>query len=272
MAPPDERSHLVPKQNKKSRMNEELEEFLEPVRGDESHENNQLRQQEGNNGNDSNNRRKKGAIRRFLSNLGHIKRSSWRRQSTNESGLSTETSFTSHGEWDYDAIVNDGDGGSGGDESQGEEENSEQHQDEEVDANVSFLQFFLKTDGPPKIVFLSMLYALALGSTIGVVPAVLTDKYAVLHHGFDDDGGSMTCADYGMHDKPQACIDGSGDAQTAAAGSSFVSNTATFLTSSLIGSLSDEYGRRSEYLCTTFHFSFIIAFRPSQLSFNLFCC
>lgn len=111
----------------------------------------------------------------------------------------------------------------------------------EDDQEVSFLKFFFTSSGPPQIVLLSTLYALSFGCTVGVVPAVLKNKYAVLYHGFDG-----ICTDYSKDDKPQACLDGSSDAQTAAAAASFVSNTATFLTSSLMGSLSDQYGRRSK--------------------------
>ncbi len=105
----------------------------------------------------------------------------------------------------------------------------------------TFIQFFAKSSGPPQIVFLSTLYALAVGCTIGVVPTVLTDQYAKVYHNFDP---SDSCANYSNDQKPHACSDGASDAQTGAVSSSFVSNTMLFLTSSLVGSFSDEYGRR----------------------------
>lgn len=122
----------------------------------------------------------------------------------------------------------------------GSREAQSSQRDDEDEQNVSFLRFFFTSRGPPQIILLSMLYALAFGSTVGVVPAVLTEKYAVLYHGFDG-----ICTDYGRGDKPQACLDGSSDAQAAAAAASLVSNAATFLTSSLMGSLTDEYGRKN---------------------------
>ena len=112
---------------------------------------------------------------------------------------------------------------------------------------TSFLHFFIASAGPKQMVFLSMLYALALGSTVGVVPAVMTDQYAKIYHNFNSFGNEdnfNSCADYAKGDKPQACLDGSSDAQTFAASASFVSNMLTFFTSSLIGSISDDYGRR----------------------------
>jgi MFS family permease len=115
-------------------------------------------------------------------------------------------------------------------------------QQEEEDQHQSFLHFILRSQGPPQLVILSLLFALALGATVGVVPAVLTDQYAKLYYGFDL---YDHCSNYSTKDsKPQPCLDGSSDAQTAAAISSFISNAFTFFTSSVIGTLSDQYGRR----------------------------
>jgi hypothetical protein len=45
----------------------------------------------------------------------------------------------------------------------------------------SFIVDFISTKGPPQIIILCMLLALGFGSTIGVVPAVMSDRYARLH-------------------------------------------------------------------------------------------
>lgn len=113
---------------------------------------------------------------------------------------------------------------------------------DESNTQSSFCNFFVTSSGPPQIIFLCMIYALAIGCTIGVVPSVMIDQYAKIYHNFDH---GDSCAYYDKLNKPQACFDGSSDAQTAAVSSSFVSNTLTFLTSSLIGAISDEYGRRN---------------------------
>jgi MFS family permease len=105
----------------------------------------------------------------------------------------------------------------------------------------SFLTEFSQSRGPPQIVLLIILLALGFGSTIGVVPAVMTDRYARLNHDYSD---QTYCADYSMNDKPKACLLGSADAQNAVAFEQLISNIFTFFTSSLIGSLSDEYGRK----------------------------
>ena len=106
----------------------------------------------------------------------------------------------------------------------------------------SFLIQFVKTKGPPQITLILMLVALGLGSCIGVIPAVMTDRFARLHFGYT---GEEECSDI-LHSKPAACLDASAQAQSAVASSNFVSNLLTFLTSSLIGSLSDEYGRKGK--------------------------
>jgi hypothetical protein len=108
----------------------------------------------------------------------------------------------------------------------------------------SFLYQFAQTKGPPQITLLMMLVAIGLGSTIGVVPAVMTDRFARLNHGYD---GDLFCSDMEVSIRPAECIMGSADAQNAAAAASLASNVLTFLTSSLIGSLSDEHGRKGMF-------------------------
>jgi hypothetical protein len=107
----------------------------------------------------------------------------------------------------------------------------------------SFIAEFSKSKGPPQIVLLVMLLALGFGSTIGVVPAVMTDRYARVRHGY---GGAPSCSDYAGNpsERPQECLDGSADAQAGVAFEQLVSNLFTFFTSSLVGSLSDEHGRK----------------------------
>jgi hypothetical protein len=73
----------------------------------------------------------------------------------------------------------------------------------------------------------------------------MSDRYARLNYGYTDD---RDCSDYAMGQKPQECLDGSADAQTAVAFAEMISNGLTFLTSSLVGSLSDEYGRKGMHL------------------------
>lgn len=115
----------------------------------------------------------------------------------------------------------------------------------------SFVKQFMETKGPPQIALLMFLIAIALGSTIGVVPAVMTDRFARLNHGYGADAADAAdCSSFtdpGTTLKPEACLLGSADAQAAVSTSNLISNALTFATSSLMGSLSDEYGRRGTW-------------------------
>ena len=114
----------------------------------------------------------------------------------------------------------------------------------------SFLRTFLYTNGPPQIIVLCILFAFGFGCTIGVVPAVMTNRYAVLRHHYT----GPDCSSYSHSNsstsgedtfvKPAACYDASADAQNGVAMEEMISNTLTFLTSSYVGSISDMYGRK----------------------------
>ncbi|VEU38105.1 unnamed protein product [Pseudo-nitzschia multistriata] len=129
----------------------------------------------------------------------------------------------------------------------------------------SFLVEFSEMRGPPQIALLMALLAIGFGSTIGVTPAVMADRFARLHHGYN---GTVPCDGFASLDgdgegsnvdaddpsvplfatKPEACFLGGSDAQAAASVSNLVNNVLTFLTSSLVGSLSDELGRKGPLL------------------------
>jgi len=122
-----------------------------------------------------------------------------------------------------------------GDETQGfYEDGSGFHED------GSFISFIIKSKGPPQLIFCSFVYALSFGSIIGVVPAVMTDRYARLNHGFDGED----CSYYIGDEKPFECRQGSQDAQDLSATTSLISNMLTFFSSSLLGSLGDTRGRK----------------------------
>lgn len=138
----------------------------------------------------------------------------------------------------------------------------------------SFVMQFFDTRGPPQIALLMFLIAMAVGSTIGVVPAVMTDRFARLNHGYPMDApdcstytsiiagdvDTATSSQQQQHIKPEACLLGSADAQTAVSTANLISNVLTFATSSLMGSLSDEYGRRGTYSYAEVEFVFVVVF------------
>ena len=115
--------------------------------------------------------------------------------------------------------------------------------DDSNPTHADFLRHFIRSNGPPQIIALCLIIALALGSTIGVVPAVMEDRFARLAHGYN---GEAHCLELDKDVRPRECLLGNEDAQNSAAIASFISNTLTFATSSLMGSISDERGRRGE--------------------------
>ena len=77
----------------------------------------------------------------------------------------------------------------------------------------------------------------------------MSDRYARLNHGYQD---VRKCSSYSFDSKPEECYAGSADAQNAVAVEQLISNVFTFFTSSLMGSLSDEHGRRGVLLAGVF--------------------
>jgi hypothetical protein len=68
----------------------------------------------------------------------------------------------------------------------------------------SFIIQFARSDGPPQIVALVLLIALGFGATIGIVPAIMTDRFARLNYGYTgDDCSSFTS----LADKPAECLE-----------------------------------------------------------------
>ena len=95
--------------------------------------------------------------------------------------------------------------------------------DEETDApkllngnptsDEGFIRYFITSSGPPQIITLCLLLALALGSTVGVVPSLVEDRFARLNHGYE----GVPCLQLKMGERPQECLLGNDDAQNAAA-------------------------------------------------------
>jgi hypothetical protein len=141
-----------------------------------------------------------------------------------------------------------------------------------VPARKLFLLEFSKTNGPPQILVLMVILAFGFGSTVGVVrkrqdddcgswrqpevswlttllllfiaqvPAVMMDRFARINHGFND---SRSCGSFAF-DKPKECLAGSADSQSAAAWEQLISNLLCFFLNTLVGSISDQYGRKSK--------------------------
>jgi MFS transporter, DHA1 family, tetracycline resistance protein len=135
---------------------------------------------------------------------------------------------------------------------------------EQVDPNESIRQTHPKAAATtiPKLVLMAFFLAMSMGSTIGIVPNIMTQRFATLKYGYglnDDDGDSavVACHDNNntttttstlrlsnSNDNHIICMAASKDAQTAAAISELIANTLTLYFSSWVGSTSDVYGRR----------------------------
>jgi hypothetical protein len=127
----------------------------------------------------------------------------------------------------------------------------QEHESSSSSSSSFLLQYLLHQPAPRQILILLLLLALAFGSIVGVVPAIVTDRYARLNHGYQNPQPCWKATSPTFI--PPECLAGSGDAQNVAAWENFVSNGLTFITSSVIGSISDERGRRGKRIlnCST---------------------
>lgn len=106
---------------------------------------------------------------------------------------------------------------------------------------MDFFRVFFTSKGAPQVLILSFLLSVGVGTTIGVVPDVLSDTYARIHHAYD---GSSHCSDFDRSHKPPPCQQGADDAQAAVALFTFLQNILTLISNTTIGSVSDARGRR----------------------------
>ncbi|VEU33343.1 unnamed protein product [Pseudo-nitzschia multistriata] len=103
------------------------------------------------------------------------------------------------------------------------------------------------------------LSSFSIALTVGIVPEVLTDRYARLYHGYGSSeaggGGNPPAAPCWEFDKsfmPEACVRGADDAQTGAAWAAFLQNTFTFFFNAVVGSYTDVHGRRLVLVAAVF--------------------
>lgn len=125
---------------------------------------------------------------------------------------------------------------------------------------VSFVDEFWREKGGWQIVVLGFLTALGIGAVVGVIPQVMTQRFA---DELDDTQQHIICASLMGHDtaKPKECILGGETAQTAASYNSMARNIISLLCNSVAGSYSDVHGRRGvQLLCL-----FLIALSPAAL-------
>ena len=103
---------------------------------------------------------------------------------------------------------------------------------------------FVKAKGAVPIIVTTVLVSFAIGSTVGVGPDVLSDRYSRINHGYVGPPCSSLVHNEDGDGRPRACDLGSDDAQDASAWSSLLQNILTLWCNPVLGSYSDVHGRR----------------------------
>jgi len=106
--------------------------------------------------------------------------------------------------------------------------------------SLKFFHTFVTAKGTIRILIISTLVAFSMGSVVGIVPDVVSDRYARLRYEYQGPG----CTSYDRLDKPDACQRGADDAQGAAASATMALNMLTLVFNPMVGSFSDCRGRR----------------------------
>ena len=104
-----------------------------------------------------------------------------------------------------------------------------------------FIISFVRSDVGLPALSVSVCISFCLGTTVAIVPEIISDRYARLYHGLQ---GETLCSDYDKNLLPAACILGQDDAQTGSAWGSFFKSGFIFVFNPIIGSHSDVHGRR----------------------------
>lgn len=142
------------------------------------------------------------------------------------------------------------------DDEYGDDENGNENNDDDDDPGLwHFVSAFVSSRAGLPALTISVLLSFGSVVTVGMVPEVLSDRYARLYHGYGDD--EMACSDYNADRNltpPQACLDGADDAQAGSAWGSVASNLLTLLFGPTIGRYSDVSGRRVPLVMATFLF------------------
>lgn len=107
-----------------------------------------------------------------------------------------------------------------------------------------FLMTFVHSQGCLELAVISLFLAFAKSSVVGVIPDTIADRYARLHHGYS----GAPCSGFDRSEKPEACQQGTDDAQAAAAYANVALSMLALVCNPVLGSLSDAYGRRYPFI------------------------
>lgn len=130
-------------------------------------------------------------------------------------------------------------------------ENTDTTEESPLQSFRTFLRIFFCAKGAIPILIMSTLIAFGMGSVVGIIPDVVSDRYARIRYDYT----GPDCAIYERLDKPDACQNGADDAQASAAGSVLALNILTLIFNPMVGSYSDRQGRRKVILISLLLFS-----------------
>eukprot|EP00980_Cylindrotheca_fusiformis_P008561 scaffold1820_cov129-Cylindrotheca_fusiformis.AAC.2 len=102
------------------------------------------------------------------------------------------------------------------------------------------LTTFFGTKATVAILVVSASLSFGIGCTVGVVPEILSDRYARLDHSYH----GPSCSDWDDNVMPVPCKNGADDAQASSAIGTLVLNAFTLFCNPVVGSWSDLHGRR----------------------------
>ena len=109
-----------------------------------------------------------------------------------------------------------------------------------TEESPSLLASFLTKRATLVTFIINILVSFGIGSTVGIVPEILSDRYARIYHDYD----GPDCSTFQYDAMPKACEHGADDAQSASAMGTLFLNLLTLFFSPVVGSMSDVHGRR----------------------------
>lgn len=112
----------------------------------------------------------------------------------------------------------------------------------------SLLASFLTKRATLVTFIINIFLSFGLGCTVGIVPEILSDRYARIYHNYD----GPECSTFQYDVMPEACEHGADDAQSAQAMGTLFQNLLTLFFSPVVGSMSDVHGRRLPILIGVF--------------------
>ena len=116
----------------------------------------------------------------------------------------------------------------------------------------NFFASFCSANGAMSTVFVTLSMSFSLGCTVAIVPEILSDRYARLHHGYS---WEASCSSFHNDILPIACRNGSDDAQNSSAWSSLLQNLLTLFLNPVVGKMSDIHGRRRIFIFCLFTYT-----------------